>query len=70
MDGMTDAINNLSKDTELTMQKIRDSSVELFKMYEMVSSREMYLAITNLEQSLMWATRAMVLNDIKIKELN
>ncbi len=67
---MTDAINNLSKDTELTMQKIRDSSVELFKMYEMVSSREMYLAITNLEQSLMWATRAMVLNDIKIKELN
>jgi hypothetical protein len=51
---------------ESDTQKIRDlkdKAQELFDMIEItgVKSREMSLAVTNLEQAMMWCTKAIVL---------
>ena len=55
---------------ESDTQKIRDlkdKAQELFNMMELtqVKSREMSLAITNLEQAMMWCTKAIVLQTKK-----
>lgn len=55
---------------ETDTQKIRDlkdKAQELFDMIEItkVKSREMSLAITNLEQAMMWCTKAIVLQTKK-----
>lgn len=42
---------------------IKEKAEELEKMLRVVGSREMSLAITNLEQCTMWATKAIVLTD-------
>lgn len=43
----------------------KEKAEELESLFKTVSSREMSLALTNLEQALMWCTKAIVLNDEK-----
>lgn len=46
-------------------QKIHDMKCQAEKLYNLmdIASREMSLAKTNLEQAMMWATKAVVLDD-------
>ena len=46
--------------------KMKAEELEIF--FEKVKNREMSLAITNLEQALMWATKAIVLHDQEIQK--
>jgi hypothetical protein len=41
--------------------KIKQQAEALLLQFEAIKNREMSLAITNLEQSIMWATKAIVL---------
>lgn len=50
--------------TNLVME-IKDKAEELEALLRQVSSREMSVAITNLETAIMWATKAVVLHDQK-----
>jgi hypothetical protein len=49
--------------------EIKCKAEELEELYANVKSREMSLAMTNLEQSTMWATKAIVLDDEKQQEI-
>ncbi len=48
----------------------KEKAEELEQIMRNVESREMSLAITNLEQAMMWCTKAIVLNDQKQQEEN
>ncbi len=52
-------------------QKITDMKEQAEKLYNLmdVNSREMAVAKTNLEQAMMWATKAVVLHDEKSSEM-
>lgn len=43
--------------------QIKEHAEDLEKLMKQVQSREMSLALTNLEQAIMWATKAIVLHD-------
>lgn len=43
----------------------KEKAEELEQLMKNVNSREMSLALTNLEQAMMWCTKAIVLNDEK-----
>ena len=45
--------------------EMKELAEKLDAKFEYVKSREMSLAITNLEQAMMWATKAVVLEDEK-----
>lgn len=45
--------------------QVKDKAEELERIMLEIKSREMSLAMTNLEQCTMWATKAIVLNDEK-----
>lgn len=45
--------------------EIKEIAEQLEVRFQVVPSREMSLAITNLEQSIMWATKAVVIEDEK-----
>lgn len=45
--------------------EIKETAEKLDSLFELVKGREMALAITNLEQATMWATKAIVLEDEK-----
>lgn len=45
--------------------KCKEVAEQLESLFKSVANREMSLALTNLEQSLMWSTKAIVLNDEK-----
>lgn len=55
------SINSLGK-----IQQLREAYSELSELVEVTapSSRERQLGITNLEQSAMWAIKAVVINDV------
>lgn len=52
------------------VQKTKEQAEVLEEMFQQYQSREMSLAITNLEQTMMWATKAIVLHDEKEQGLN
>lgn len=52
----------LSDDAKKLVEDIKDTAKLLITLLEKVKSREMSLAVTNLEQSIMWATKAVVLH--------
>lgn len=58
----------LSPSAHDTINEMKMSAESLFIYFNTVKSREMSLAITNLEQALMWATKAIALNDLLKKE--
>lgn len=53
----------LKEENSQLILSIKEKAEELEKLLQMIKNREMSLAITNLEQSIMWATKAIVLND-------
>ena len=55
----------LSADSSALIQETKEKAEELEVLFKKVGSREMSLALTNLEQALMWSTKAIVLNDEK-----
>lgn len=57
--------HTLKQENTNLVQSIKDKAEELEALLRQVSSREMSVAITNLETAIMWATKAVVLNDEK-----
>ncbi len=53
------------ENAELVM-KIKDTAEVMEKLMSMIQTREMSLALTNLEQCIMWATKAIVLYDERV----
>lgn len=53
----------LDADNSDLIVEMKERAEDLCKLFELVQSREMSLAITNLEQAMMWATKAVVLKD-------
>jgi hypothetical protein len=47
------------------IQAAKEKAEELEQLMQNVKSREMSLALTNLEQAMMWCTKAIVLHDEK-----
>ena len=45
--------------------QVKDKAQELERIMLEIKSREMSLALTNLEQAIMWCTKAIVLHDEK-----
>lgn len=45
--------------------EMKETAEKLDSLFDYVKSREMSLAVTNLEQAMMWATKAVVLEDEK-----
>ncbi len=55
----------MSTEFEAMMKAIHAKADELLAMYQAHPSREMSLAVTNLEQSCMWATKALAIQQSK-----
>ena len=55
----------LKEENSTLILKCKEKAEELEALFKQVSSREMSLALTNLEQALMWSTKAIVLSDEK-----
>lgn len=53
----------LHEENSKLIVKMKELAEELDSYFEYVKSREMSLAMTNLEQAMMWATKAVVLED-------
>lgn len=53
----------LSHAPTVLIQHIKESAEGLETLMNNVSNREMSLALTNLEQAIMWATKAIVIHD-------
>ncbi len=45
--------------------EMKEIAEKLDAFFEYINSREMSLAVTNLEQAMMWATKAVVLEDAR-----
>jgi hypothetical protein len=57
---------SLSPENASRIQSIKLQADHIEVAMSKVKSREMSLAITNLEQSIMWAVKAIVLDDEKV----
>ena len=57
------AYHKLKPESTQLIEQLKDKAEELLLLLENIKSREMSLAITNLEQCTMWATKAVVLHD-------
>lgn len=66
-DTLRKVYRTLSDENKKLIEDMKDKAEELLSLYEKLKSREMSLAITNLEQASMWATKAVVLDDEKTK---
>jgi hypothetical protein len=55
----------LSDENSKHIVLMKEKAEELFSLFDKVNSREMAVAKTNLEQTMMWATKAVVLDDEK-----
>ena len=53
----------LKPETSDLIIKIKEAAEVMESLMSSVKSREMSLAMTNLEQCIMWSTKAIVLND-------
>lgn len=53
----------LTEENANLINNIKLQAEELERLMVTIKSREMSLALTNLETSIMWATKAVVLND-------
>lgn len=53
----------LKEENTNLIQKAKLQAEELEKIMRIIKNREMSLAITNLEQAMMWFTKAIVLHD-------
>ncbi|HAT1964765.1 TPA: hypothetical protein JAG59_002007 [Legionella pneumophila] len=60
--------HQLVKENSDLIIEMKSKAEELDALFSLVPSREMSLAVTNLEQAMMWATKAVVLQDEHIKE--
>jgi hypothetical protein len=58
----------MPEDIRKTIYSMKEKAEELKAFFDKVTSREMSVAQTNLEQSLMWATKAWVIEGDKINE--
>ena len=56
----------LPSDKNALVLNIKDKAEELEQLMKNVTSREMSLALTNLEQAVMWAVKATYLDNEKI----
>ena len=56
----------LSDESSQLIIEIKEACEKVEALMRKISSREMSLALTNLEQASMWGTKAVVLNDEKI----
>ena len=69
---MTDTFRKVYKqikpESAALIQETKEQAEVLEKMMLTIKSREMSLALTNLEQALMWSTKAIILNDEKESE--
>ena len=52
----------LKEESSALIAEIKAKAEELEQLFSNVKSREMFIAQTNLEQSIMWATKAVVLD--------
>ena len=55
----------LNAENSQLIVEMKEIAEKLDNCFEFVKSREMSLAVTNLEQAMMWATKAVVLEDEK-----
>ncbi len=55
----------LKEENSALIHEMKSKAEELEQLMINVKSREMSLALTNLEQAMMWATKAVVLDDEK-----
>ncbi len=55
----------LNEENSKLITEMKEIAEKLDACFEYVKSREMSLAVTNLEQAMMWATKAVVLEDEK-----
>lgn len=55
----------LNEENSKLIVEMKELAEKLDACFEYVKSREMSLAVTNLEQAMMWATKAVVLEDEK-----
>lgn len=55
----------LKEENSALILQCKEKAEELQALFNKVISREMSLALTNLEQALMWSTKAIVLSDEK-----
>lgn len=55
----------LNEENSKLIVDMKELAEKLDACFEYVKSREMSLAVTNLEQAMMWATKAVVLEDEK-----
>jgi hypothetical protein len=63
--------HDLQKQHADTVQLIKSKAEDVEEiMREYIPSREMALALTNLEQAMMWATKAIVLHDQREQQAN
>jgi hypothetical protein len=56
---------SLHEENSKLITEMKESAEKLDSLFDFVKSREMSLAVTNLEQAMMWATKAIVLEDEK-----
>lgn len=55
----------LNEENSKLIVEMKEAAERLDVHFDFVKSREMSLAVTNLEQAMMWATKAVVLEDEK-----
>jgi hypothetical protein len=55
----------LHEENSKLITEMKEIAEKLDSNFDYVKSREMSLAVTNLEQAMMWATKAIVLEDEK-----
>ncbi|MCW8457420.1 hypothetical protein OQJ16_07565 [Legionella pneumophila] len=63
MDRFRKVYKTLHQDNSSLVLEMKTKAEELDALFSLVASREMSLAVTNLEQAMMWATKAVVLQD-------
>ncbi|HEO1391241.1 TPA: hypothetical protein VAH77_000456 [Legionella pneumophila] len=63
MDRFRKVYKPIHQDNSNLILEMKTKAEELDALFSLVPSREMSLAVTNLEQAMMWATKAVVLQD-------
>jgi hypothetical protein len=58
----------MPKEIKDTIFQMKEKAEELKAFFDRINNREMSIAQTNLEQALMWATKAHVIEGDKINE--